>query len=189
MLLIATSAISAQTAMAQPFESPLQPQVMAALAQDKQIGADAIGGDLEILTPLTSLPAATELRVVSYKAGFAPGIQVMRLECLPRQACLPFHVIWHSRNFVARKDAPRQTSPGDVSAALRNSPRPGDSGDSLARTGDHAELVAEFSGIRLRAKVVCLESGVLGQRIRVQNLGTHRTLVATIAGKNLLRVE
>jgi Chaperone for flagella basal body P-ring formation len=61
--------------------------------------------------------------------------------------------------------------------------------DLLARSGDRMLLVEERPGMRLQAKVVCLESGVLGDAIHVRNLATHRVLLATIAGKNEVRVE
>ena len=43
--------------------------------------------------------------------------------------------------------------------------------------------------MRLQVTAVCLQSGGLGDQIRVQNLATRRVLVATVAGKNLVRVE
>ncbi len=43
--------------------------------------------------------------------------------------------------------------------------------------------------MRLQARVVCLESGALGDAIRVRNLATHRVLLATVAGKDEVRVE
>ncbi len=43
--------------------------------------------------------------------------------------------------------------------------------------------------MRLQAKVVCLQSGALGDAIRVRNLATHRVLLATVTGKAEVRVE
>ena len=54
----------------------------------------------------------------------------------------------------------------------------------LAHSGDHMLLVEERPGMRLQARVVCLESGALGDAIRVRNLATHRVLLATVAGKD-----
>ena len=43
--------------------------------------------------------------------------------------------------------------------------------------------------MRLKVMAVCLQSGGLGDQIRVRNLATQRVLLATVAGKNLVRVE
>ena len=59
----------------------------------------------------------------------------------------------------------------------------------LARSGDRMLLVEQRPGMRLQARVVCLESGALGDAIRVRNLATHRVLLATVAGKDEVRVE
>ena len=73
--------------------------------------------------------------------------------------------------------------------AQRSPGKPESSDALLARSGDHVQLVEELAGLRLQVKVVCLQSGALGERIRVQNPATHRVLLATIAGKDLVRVE
>ena len=44
-------------------------------------------------------------------------------------------------------------------------------------------------GCGCRSRWSVCESGGLGDEIRVRNLATHRVLLATIAGKNLVRVE
>ena len=175
-------------AMAQSPSSSLQRKVAAAVARDLQFGSEQQGGQLQILAPpAMSPPAGAKLHVVSVRAGFSPGSWLVRMACTARSDCLPFHVMLRSTGAEVRNPV------GDpLSAAVqpRNSPaRVKQVRVPLARSGDRMLLVEERPGLRLQARVVCLESGALGDVIRVRNLATHRVLLATIAGKDEVRVE
>jgi len=174
--------------MAPPRNSPVQDKVAAAVARDVQLGLAAAAdfGNLQVLDPLLTLPSDSKLRVTSVRAGYAPGSWLLRMECSSRRDCLPFHVVLHApgagpREGLGNELTPRAPGKGQSSQAQTSSP--------VARSGDHVLLVEERSGMRLKVTVVCLQSGGLGDQIRVRNPATQRVLVATVAGKNLVRVE
>ncbi len=169
--------VSGGAVYALPPASALEQQVEAVIGRDLGVDPAILQEKVRVLAPFDSLPTETVLRVVSMKREFAPGTWVVRLDCRWRRDCLPFDALLHSpeANLV---------TPGASSGA-----RPSSRAAPLAHSGDHVELLAELSGVRLRATAVCLESGALGDRIRVRNLSTHRVLVATVAGEKLLRVE
>ena len=168
--------------------SPLQDKVAAAVARDVHFGlAAAVDlGNLQVLDPLLTLPSDSKLRVTSVRAGYAPGSWLLRMECASRRDCLPFHVA------LRAPGAAKHESSGDAltaKASGKGHPGQPQTNSTVARSGDHVLLVEERSGMRLKVTAVCLQSGGLGDQIRVRNLATQRVLVATVAGKNLVRVE
>ena len=168
-----------------PRNSPVQDKVAAAVARDVRFGLTAAAdfGNLQVLDPLLTLPSDSKLRVTSVRAGYAPGSWLLRMDCASRRDCLPFHVVLHVPG------ADRDESSGNALTA--RTPRKGQPQTTsiVARSGDHVLLVEERSGMRLKVTAVCLQSGGLGDQIRVRNLASLRVLVATVAGKNLVRVE
>jgi len=177
-----------QIVWALPNPSPIQQQAAEAVVRDMRLDSESrlVGQNLQVLAPFTSLPAGSALHVVSARPGFTAGTWMLRLDCASRHDCLPFHAL------LRMPEGDRLLLPdgGPVTAKLPAIQRerqviPA----ALARRGAQAELVEELPGVRLRAKVVCLESGGLGDRIRVQNRTTHRVLLATVAGPDLVKVE
>ena len=173
--------------------SALQRKVAAAVARDLQSGliSESSGSNLQVLSPPLSVPAGAELHVTSVRVGYSPGSWLLRMDCSSRRDCLPFHVILHSpaaslrdgsgTDLAVHGSAQEQSTRPAVKSKQLRSP--------LARSGDHVLLVEERSGMRLKVTAVCLESGGLGDEIRVRNLATRRVLLATVAGKDLVRVE
>ncbi len=178
-----------QSARAQSTASSLRGKVAEAVARDLQFTFDDQASQLQILAPATlSLPTRAKLHVVSVRTGFSPESRLVRMDCADRGDCLPFHVMlrWASpqvRNGAGGDRSSVPVQPGNSSLQARPVRVP------LARSGDRMLLVEERPGMRLQARVVCLESGALGDAIRVRNLATHRVLLATIAGKDEVRVE
>lgn len=191
LAVVVLSCCAAGPAWAQSPISSLQREVAAALARELRANVDEGASELRILAPPgMSLPAHAKLHVISVHPGFSPGSWLVRMDCSARIDCLPFHVVLHS----AALDASELADAGRMRASAGR-PVPG-STDSwrqvsspLARSGDHMLLVEERPGMRLQAKVVCLQSGALGDAIRVRNLATHRVLLATVTGKAEVRVE
>ncbi len=164
--------------------SALQDKVTAAVARDMRCSLAALpdASDLQVLDPLLSLPSASKLRVTSVRAGYLPGSWLLRLDCVSRRDCLPFHVLLRVPAAGRHDDALTAKAGKVESSRLQTN-------SSVARSGDHVLLVEERSGMRLKVTAVCLQSGGLGDQIRVRNLATQRVLLATVAGKNLVRVE
>jgi hypothetical protein len=176
-----------QVVAALPNPSPLQQQAAEAVVRDMRLQSESslVERNLEVLAPFTALPAGAALHVVSARASFAAGTWMLRLDCASRRDCLPFHAVLR----MPPGDRLVQPDGAPVTAKLLNitAGRPAIA-TALARRGDQADLVEELPGLRLRAKVLCLESGGLGDRIRVENRATHRVLLATVAGQGLVRV-
>jgi hypothetical protein len=171
----------------------VQQQAAAAVARGLRTDAspEQIESNLRLLGSPPSLPSGSTLRLVSAKAGFTPGSWLLRLDCSSRRDCLPFYAVLGPGDAdanVANPQDSKRSWPG-LTGALKPPARAGPRTAPVARSGDRVSLVEELSGMRLQVKVVCLQSGGLGDRIRVQNLATHRVLLATIAGKDLVRVE
>ena len=177
----------------QASSSALQRKVAAAVARDLQSGliSESSGSNLQVLSPPLSVPAGAELHVTSVRVGYSPGSWLLRMDCSSRRDCLPFHVVLHSpaANLPEGLVASLTTSASGQNQGSRPKVQPRQLRSPVARSGDHVLLVEERSGMRLKVTAVCLESGGLGDEIRVRNLATQRVLLATVEGKDLVRVE
>lgn len=182
--------ITAEAANASPPASAVERQVAIAIARDLHLDAAAIEAGLQVLAPFKSLPVEAGLYVVSVRQQFAPDAWLLRLHCASAQYCLPFDAVLHSSAITAARLDGRPPSQAIV-ATLPPSPLQGKTSGAapLNRSGEQVEMVEDLSGVRMRAKAVCLQSGALGDRIRVRNLSTGRVLLAIVAGQGLVRVE
>lgn len=170
--------------------STLQEQTATAVATGLHLDPNSdLAPSLQLLRSPSPLPGGAQLRLISVKALFAEGTWLLRLECESRNDCLPFYALLRPTEFdpdVIRRlqledGKKRQHSPVEYGSRFPTAP--------LERAGDQVEVVEELSGMHLRTRGVCLQSGSLGDRIRVRNLSTHRVLTVTVAGRKLVRVE
>jgi Chaperone for flagella basal body P-ring formation len=168
--------------------SALRDKVAAAVARDvpSSLAATPDVGNLQVLDPSLSLPSDADLHVTSVRAGYPPGSWLLRVECASRRDCLPFHVVLRTTRAGLRESSGTGLPATESRNGLPSQPQ---LKSLVARSGDHVLLVEERSGLRLKVAVVCLQSGGLGDQIRVRNLATQRVVVATVARKNLVRVE
>ena len=159
------------------------------LRLDSTADSNTVEKSLHVLAPFMSLPEGTRVRVVSVRSGAVPGTWLLRLQCDLRRDCLPFDAILR----VAELSGSSLDNPDSIFARLASrvsqAGKPVSGGAPLARRGDPVELVEEVGSMRLRAKGICLESGGLGERIRVQTGAAHRILLATVVGQGLVQVE
>jgi hypothetical protein len=180
---------AAPIAWALPHPSPIQQQTAAAVVRDLQIEGESsdLEPRLQVLAPFTALPAGASIHVVSARAAFVRGSWLLRLDCDSRRDCLPFDAVLR-----LPEAAGRMLEKKNLGTRTVHAPQMPLSGRQrvtpLARRGDRVELVEESGGVRMRTGAVCLDSGALGDRIRVQNRMTHRIVLATVAGENLARV-
>ncbi len=176
-----------------PPGSALRDQVAAAVARDleSRFAVAPDPGDLRILDSRLSVPSNSELHVASVRVGNSPGSWMLRMECASRRDCLPFHVVLRMPVAGPREDlsARRRTSASELLQPAVRKTNPKQLRSPVARSGDHVLLVEERSGLRIKVTAVCLESGGLGDQIRVRNLASKRVLLAMVAGKDLVRVE
>jgi len=100
----------------------------------------------------------------------ALGRWQLQLECIPRIACVPSVAI------VSSPDEKLFRSQRRVHPQL------------LVRAGERKQLIATAGPIRIQTEVVCLQSGGIGDRIRVREPRGRRLLVATVEHDGSLRV-
>jgi hypothetical protein len=182
---------TSQIAWTFPAPSPIQQQAAEAVIRDLGIDSDSalVEQNLKVLAPYTSLPTGAAIKVVSARAGYSAGTWVLRLDCVSRRDCLPFHAVLRVPQLntgglpEGESGKPKLTAVQFAAAVKQLNAPP------VTRQGQEIELVADLPGVRLREKVVCLQAGALGERIRVQSRGSHRVLLATVAGSGLVKVE
>lgn len=165
--------------------SSLQQQVVLSVARDLQADPAVVGPRLEILTPIHHLPALAGIHLISARQEFAVGDWLLRLACISLETCPPFDVVLHGRD-LSLTSLHWQPSANAEGKWLR---RESAGAAPLARPGQQVELVEKLVGVTLRTRAVCLESGSLGQSIRVRNISSGRVLEGTIAGQGLVRLE
>ena len=169
-------------ALAQP--SAIQQQAAEAVVRDLKLDSESglIERNLVVLAPFTALPDGAAIHVTSARASFA-GTWVLRLDCVSRRDCLPFHAMLR-----LPPAQPPLLAGAAVAPRMLEVSTGGNRPAALVHSGEQVTLVEESSGLRLRAKAVCLGSGGLGDQVRVQNRSTHRIVLATVAGESLVRV-
>ncbi|HLY65451.1 MAG TPA: flagella basal body P-ring formation protein FlgA [Chloroflexota bacterium] len=159
----------------------LRQEVAAVVGRDLKIGFPAVKLEtqLQLLTPLSALPAEAGLRVTSTRAGFSRDTWLLRLACRSTRECLPFYALLRCPECQDVDGLRRAAS----AASAREHPA------TLTRTGEHVEIVEQLSGLRMKTRAVCLQSGGLGERVRVRNESSQRVLTAIVIGPKLLAVE
>ncbi|MGB8885558.1 MAG: flagella basal body P-ring formation protein FlgA [Candidatus Korobacteraceae bacterium] len=164
----------------------LRQQVAAAIARDLGVSRKAAETDLVLLATMPTLPPGEQLHVVSVKPGFTPGTWFLKLDCSARPDCLPFAALLRSDDLDL--SGGRRQGRSGLTPAVRPR-RILLAADAMVVRGERAELVEQLASMRLMVPAICLESGALGDRIRVRNLATRRVLSAAVVGKGQLRVE
>jgi hypothetical protein len=130
-----------------------------------------------LLTDVVATTTAPALKFESAELWGDRRIKV-RLSCVRQEECLPFFVaVQGSRAQPATSDA---TSTSTIQAKPSSNP-------PAIRAGGHATLLLEGDHIHIRLSVVCLESGAIGQTIRVTSLDRKLTYIAQVDGDRTLR--
>ena len=166
----------------------LRQQVLASVASTLHLDRSDLADNLRVLRQPFLLSDRAHLRVVSIKPA-GESLWFLRLDCDSRHDCLPFYALLRSTGInppILRRLStnPDSQMRADVAKRDRQS-----TPALLEHSGDRVEVIEELSGMQLKTRAVCLQSGSLGDRIRVRTLATHRVLLATVAGDKLVRVE
>lgn len=113
--------------------------------------------------------------VIVLRSTFDPGLGLweVRLQCVPRTACLPALAIVESPD----KNLFRTGTASPTSPVLQ------------VRAGQRKQLLADVGTIRIREAVVCLQSGHAGEQIRVRELNGRKVLHATILPDGSLSIR
>jgi flagella basal body P-ring formation protein FlgA len=116
------------------------------------------------------------LRVVSVTDRSAGTVKV-KLRCQNNRECLPFYVLVHG----VETPAAVATKPDTVPVAKASTPK------NVIRGGDHATLILESADARINLPVICLQSGMLGQKVRVTSADHRQFFDAEVVGTGKLK--
>jgi len=161
---------------------PSRSRVAQAIARDLGLELDQAGGiDLQLLIPGLRLSDDVGLRVADVRSGGRPDLWLLRLECDARTQCLPFEVALRSSSSAAPK------TPNSAKEA--GTGRPSQPGTAVVRPGQKVMLAEDAYGMHLSAPGICLQTGSLGERIRVRNAISGRVVLARVKDSGNLMVE
>jgi Chaperone for flagella basal body P-ring formation len=111
-----------------------------------------------------------------------------RLRCSSRASCAPFLVrvvLTPSFSDHWRDELSSRSALNSIAMPTTTSISP----PPLTTRGKPATLILEDRGMRISVPVVCLEPGVLNQRIRVFDKQSRHVFLAEIVGAGLLRAS
>jgi len=164
-------------ASAQTAPAPLRSRVAQVVARDLGVEAEqARGLDVQLLAPGLELSDDVGLRVADVRSGGKPNVWLLRLECDSRTRCLPFEVAMRASAFTAAKK-------------LTTAQQPGQHAEPVVRPGQKVTLTEELSGLHLTTSGISLQTGSVGQRIRVRNAASGRVVVARVSDRTNVVVE
>jgi hypothetical protein len=95
----------------------------------------------------------------------------------------------HGPDFLVELVAPKLFVAKVQAPTAANAPSESKAESALMKVGTKAWLVAESGGVRMQTEVICLESGGIGQQIRVRSVSGHRVFRAEIVGDKLLQAR
>jgi flagella basal body P-ring formation protein FlgA len=148
-------------------------QVVDALALAGVVVAPA---QVEFLSGIRSTKESASLQVVSTSNSSADTVKV-KLRCQDNHECLPFYVLVHSLDKLNVGSATLKA----VSAAEADVP------PNIIRGGEHATLVLESPDSRMSLPVICLQSGAVGQTIRVASPDHRQLFDAVVVAAGILK--
>jgi hypothetical protein len=137
-------------------------------------GMVAEPGQIDLLSGVSTTREDASVQVVSV-AHRAGGTVKVKLRCSDNHDCLPFYVLVHGLNGV---DATPKMGAASVATASAN---------NIIRGGDHAILILETPDAWMRFPVVCLQGGVVGQKVRAASPDRKQFYDAEVVGAGLLK--
>jgi hypothetical protein len=109
---------------------------------------------------------------------------VMRAEmrCRDRRECMPFYVLLHDTPAERSEETASNRFATDFAQASAVKIK-----ERLIRTGDPATLILEDRNMRITLRVICLENGARGERVRVSSTDHKRIYQAEVIDPGLLK--
>lgn len=139
----------------------------------------------EQVTMLADVVASTNAPRLTVRSieSWGNGRMTARLECESSDQCLPF--------FVSLNMNPDSAAQAVAAVAQSASPATGSSASSpkhlIVRSGTPATLLLDSERVHIRISVICLESGALGQTIRVTDRDRKMVFRAQVVDDGLLK--
>ncbi|HXY16499.1 MAG TPA: hypothetical protein VEI26_18555 [Terriglobales bacterium] len=143
-------------------------------------GNDPLPQNARLILP-ESMAAAEEnfqLQVMRIRPGISGRGANARIRCLDHRSCGTFLV----RVLLPQGQEWRLNQ-------MPAAPATATSGPALVARGKPATLLLENASTRISLPVICLESGLLDQRIKVFDKRSRRTFVALVVGEQMLHAE
>jgi flagella basal body P-ring formation protein FlgA len=131
---------------------------------------------IELLSGIRSTKESASVQVVSTSNSSAGTVKV-KLRCQDNHECLPFYVLVHSLD----KPNVARARPQAVPAVETSVPQ------NIIRGGEHATLILESPDSRMNLPVICLQSGVVGQTIRVASPDHRQLFDAVVIAPGMLK--
>ncbi len=177
-LLTALLSIATSHASAAPTPVLAQQIVNAMVSTGITLSPDQI----EPLSDVGSVPSTATIRVVSVSDG-ADGTNTVKakLRCHDNRECLPFYVLVHGVTNVNAIQLGSHTAPLRKGSSLQGSLQ------NVVRGGDHATLILETPDARMSLPVICLQSGMPGQKIRAASLDRKRFFDVEVVAAGMLK--
>ena len=169
--LLSTLIAAAATALA---VTPLLPQQVARVVS--RSGIPVSPGQIQFLSTVTARDPDPVLDLISI-AAWGPHSMKARIGCRDHSECLPFFV-------AVGVDSPSigLKAAGTRRVLARRTP-------PVLRVGAEATLVLHSEGLQVAIPVICLESGEIGQSIRVTTSDRRRIYRAEVVNAKLLKGE
>lgn len=133
---------------------------------------------------ITSATAAPRLKIVTAESIEANQIRV-ELSCPMASECLPFFATLDVEAADLFSAAARLKSREAIASNRRPevSSGAGPINESRLRVGSHAVLVIRDANIDIHLQVLAMDSGTIGQQVRVCTLDRKKVFHATVAGQ------
>ena len=180
VIALATGTVCAQTS-AKRF-AITDGSVLAAM-QRKQVSLHGV--QLRITSPMTSSVAEPELEVRTLIMADKHTAQLL-VGCRNAAECLPFYAsaTWPAGVEVT-EIRPGAAHRDDVSREPANHTSSGDA--SSLHAGSPATLLLDGARVHVMLRVVCMESGGPGERVRVTTLDRRQEYIADVIAPGLLK--
>lgn len=131
---------------------------------------------IEFLSGASKIKEGAAVRVLNV-SNRTDGALKVELRCQDNHECLPFYVLVHGLDRVNLVLPEKRVQPVTVAKVQQN----------LIRGGDRATLILESRDSRISMPVICLQSGVRGQTIRVASTDRRQVFDAEIVATGVLK--
>jgi len=175
----------ANVALAQNLISARHTIVEADVARKLSIDGIAVNASqIHLATRITSAKLSPELEIVSAEPLGSNQVR-LELRCATASECLPFLATLEVRDAVA-DSAEIRSKMG--SSTLVHEPMPMGEGALQLRltVGSHAVLIIREGHLEIHLRVLAIDTGKIGQQVRVCTLDRKKVFEATVTGEEVV---
>lgn len=162
---------------------PIRESAIKTAMQQKQI---PVGGvEIKIAAPITSSALEPQLSIRSITPGDKHNAQML-IECKNAAECLPFYA---SASWPANVDLAslRESLTHEASAQKSTASRLASADPASLRAGSPATLLLDGERVHVMLRVVCLEGGDAGAKVRVTTPDRRQQYVADVIAPGILK--